>query len=363
MVEKTPHGAQAVGLAGEIDWGRLRGASVLIAGAGNIGSHLAPLVARAGVRLVRIVDRDRVEQKNLTNQAFRAADVGRPKAEVLAEHIQGQFPGVVAEARAADLEHLPLVLFDVDLVFGALDSRRARQLLVSDSAWPLGVPVVDGGVGEGLVGRVQVFAPGAATACLECAWGATDYRQLVEEYPCDPGATYSAPATVSPAFSGAAVAALMAAEGLRLLAGEAATESREIAFNLFHRRFLVSRLRRNPRCRFDHAVVRERIRLGERATVGGLLAAVEQQFGTAPVQIEFRRGLPGGNGFAAERFVAPERLRPRAGEPLMSLGLRPGDYLRARSGSASVWVILGEKECPARVAEETQPEESRRGPA
>jgi sulfur-carrier protein adenylyltransferase/sulfurtransferase len=353
MFERGPYGVQAVGLEGDGMRGEgLEGRRVLIVGAGNIGSHLAPLVARTGVRLIRVVDRDRVEEKNLANQAFRRADVGRPKAEVLAEHTQGQCPGSVIEARVADLQELPLGLFDVDLVFGALDSRRARQLLVSDSAWPLGVPVVDGGVGEGLVGRVQVFVPGETMACLECGWGGADYRQLAEEYPCDPAATYRAPATVSPAFAGAVVAGIMAAEGLRLLAGEPAPESREIAFDLFHRRFLVSRLRRAPRCRFDHAVVRERLRLGgdpDTATVGDLLDAVGRRFGSAPVQLEFRR-LPGQGGFDAERFITPERLRAREGEPLAAFGLQPGDYLRVRSGSESAFVVLdGEKADSTRV--------------
>src|SRR5262249_46396950 len=84
---------------------------------------------------------------NLRNQDYRPEDVGRPKAEVLAERIQGQAPGAVIEARTADLETLPLGLFMVDAIFGALDSRRARQALVSEAAGPLGGPVVGGGVG------------------------------------------------------------------------------------------------------------------------------------------------------------------------------------------------------------------------
>jgi molybdopterin/thiamine biosynthesis adenylyltransferase len=145
---------------------RLRQASVLLAGAGNIGSPLASLLARAGVRLLRLVDRDVVEEKNLANQDFRPCDVGKPKAVALADRLREQVPDVVVEAHHADLETLPLGLFAVDLVLGALDSRRGRQALVSEIAWPLGTPVVDGGVGEGLLGRVQVFVPGADHGCL-----------------------------------------------------------------------------------------------------------------------------------------------------------------------------------------------------
>ncbi len=318
--------------------------SVLIAGAGNIGSHLAPLMARAGVRLLRVVDRDVVEAKNLGNQDFRRQDVGRPKAEVLAERVREMTPGVTVEAVVGDLELLPLGVFDVDVLMGGLDSRRARQALVSEIGWPLGRPVVDGGVGEGLLGRVQVFVPGEATACLECGWGALDYQRLVEEYPCEPGATFQAPSTVSPAFSGAVVAGLMAAEAIRLLAGTEPAESREIAFDLNHRRFMPSRLRRATRCRFDHVTVREFLRLDRpfsEATVVDLLDTIGRHFGAEAVQIESRHGLFGGRGYRAERFVTPERLRPHAGEPLGAIGLRPGDYLRVRGGTKSAFVVLG----------------------
>jgi molybdopterin/thiamine biosynthesis adenylyltransferase len=320
------------GLAG-LELKRLRNAAVVIAGAGNIGSHLAPLLARAGVRLIRIIDRDRVEAKNLANQDFRREHVGGWKAEVLAERIQGQFPGLTVEARPLDLEDLPLGQFDVDVVFGALDSRRARQALLSEIAWSLEVPAVDGGVGEGLVGRVQVFVPGDTTACLECGWGNADYASLAAEYPCERDAVYNAPSTISPAFSGAVVAGFMAAEGMRLLAGEMGAESREISFDLFHRRFLVSRLRRAPRCRFDHSVVREVIRLAN-PSVGDLLEAIRQRFGSTPVHFESRRGLPGG------RFTTPDSLRRRAGEPLAALGLVVGDRLRVRSATENVWVVV-----------------------
>ena len=132
----------------------------------------------------------------------------------------------------------------------ASDFARSRSELGQDH-----VETIDGGVGEGMLGRVQVFAPGDDSACLECTWGDADYRQLAAEYPCQPGAAVSAPATVAPACVGAVVAGIMAARWLYL--GEARRESREIAFDLRHNRFLESRLRRSPRCRFDHQIVAE----------------------------------------------------------------------------------------------------------
>jgi hypothetical protein len=353
MLERSPGSprgrAPAVGTpipaAGlpEPDTQRLGSAAILLAGAGNIGSHLALFAARAGVGLLRIVDRDVVEERNCRNQGFEREDVGRPKAEFLAERLHRQFPGQRFEARAADLEDLPLGDFQVDVLLGSLDSRRARQVLVSEIAWPLGVPVVDGGVGEGLVGRVQVFLPRPGQACLECTWGQEDYRRLTAEYPCVPGGQAAAPPTAAPAFGGAVVAGVMMAECLRLLGRPAPAESHEIAFDLAHRRFLVSWLRRAAGCRFDHEVVGEAHRLSASyptATVGDLLAAVASRFGPEPVHLEFRRGLASEQG--AHRFVSPAELAPRAAASLASLGLLPGDRIRARSGTHSVFFLLAE---------------------
>jgi molybdopterin/thiamine biosynthesis adenylyltransferase len=322
---------------------RLRGRSVLIAGAGNIGSPLASFVARCGVGRLTLVDRDRVETKNLRSQDFVAADVGRFKAEVLAERLRQRAPVLEVEAVCADLEDAPLGRFAVDLILGALDSRRARQVLVSEIAWPLGVPVIDGGVGEGWRGRVQTFTPGADAACLECTWGEADYRGLTAEYPCVPGAAAAAAPTAAPAFVGAATAAMMTAEAVRLLACAAASMSQEIAFDLFHRRQLTSRLRRAPRCRFDHQTVGETWPLGRTfasATVGDLLAVVAERSEGERVHLECRRGVFGGDGFGAARLTTPAALRARAAEPLAALGLTPHDRIRVRGAGAAALVRL-----------------------
>jgi hypothetical protein len=131
----------------------LRAKSVLIAGLGNIGSPLVAFLARLGVGELRLVDRDRVEEKNVRSQDYLPEDVGSFKTEVLAERLRRQMPDLAIESRAINLEDLPMEDASVDLVLGALDSRRARQVLISEMAWPFGVPVIDGGVGEGWRGR------------------------------------------------------------------------------------------------------------------------------------------------------------------------------------------------------------------
>jgi hypothetical protein len=131
----------------------------------------------------------------------------------------------------------------------------------------------------------------------------------------------------------------MTARYLSLLAGEAPAESREIAFDLRHSRFLESRLRRSARCRFDHGIVPEVVDLAHSARVADLLALVEGRFGSRPAHLEGRR-QPGQGGFGVTRFLPVEALRSRADEPVSALGIGPGDGVRVRCGGESVFVIV-----------------------
>jgi hypothetical protein len=190
---------------------------------------------------------------------------------------------------------------------------------------------------------VQLFLPRPDTACLECTWGADDYRRLSAEYPCLPGVAATAPPTLSPAFAGAVVAGIMTAECVRLLTGAGPLTSQEIAFDLLHQRFLVSRLRRAPHCRFDHEVVAERLALGrDFASAAGrdLLEALERRFGSAAVHLECRCQRFPSRPFQPTGLVPLDFLRSRAGEPLAALGFLPGDRVRARTAAGSVFLVL-----------------------
>jgi hypothetical protein len=161
------------------------GATVVLAGCGNIGSHLAPHLARIpGVGRVVLVDHDEYEDKNLAGQDIRAADSGRPKVEVQAERLRQIRPDLEVIAVAERLEALPLAHFRNALLLGALDSRGARQQL-NQIAWRVGSPWIDMAVdGAGLLCRTTVYQPGVDSPCLECGWDEGDYRLLFQTLPC-----------------------------------------------------------------------------------------------------------------------------------------------------------------------------------
>lgn len=68
---------------------RITDSSVLIVGLGGVGSHTAHMLARAGVKYLRLVDFDQVTLSSLNRHAVATLDdVGLPKATVLCNHLR-----------------------------------------------------------------------------------------------------------------------------------------------------------------------------------------------------------------------------------------------------------------------------------
>ena len=164
----------------------VNGACAVLAGCGNVGSHLVPHLARTpALRRVVLTDPDVYERRNLRGQDIRAADLGRAKVEVQAERLRQIRPELEVVAVADGLETLPLAHFRNAIVFSALDSRLAR-LHLNQVAWRAGSPWIDTAVdGPGLLCRVSVHRPGLESPCVECGWDAADYRSLYQALPCD----------------------------------------------------------------------------------------------------------------------------------------------------------------------------------
>jgi adenylyltransferase/sulfurtransferase len=156
-----------IGRAGQA---RIGAARVLVAGCGGLGSNAAALLARAGVGLLRLVDRDVVELSNLQRQTlFEEADArdGVPKASAAARRIEAINAEVKVEAVVADVgpDNVLALLDGIDLVLDGFDSFEARYVL-NDACVQRGVPWVHGAcVGSTAMARLVV--PGR-TPCLRC---------------------------------------------------------------------------------------------------------------------------------------------------------------------------------------------------
>lgn len=230
--------------------------SVVVVGVGNIGSHLVPLLARLPqVRRVTLVDRDVYEARNLTAQAMPRAAVGRPKAKVQAAVLRQLNPKLEVLAIATDLRAVPLGRLRADVVVTCLDSLAAR-LVANEIVWRLGVPWLDGGVlPSDLLARVTAYQPGRTAPCLACGLADTDFARLVGTTPCQP-ASETIPTNGSAAL-GALTAAVLALEIERVLdQGATPLAGREWVMDARHHRQMVTSLRFNAACRFDHATLK-----------------------------------------------------------------------------------------------------------
>jgi molybdopterin/thiamine biosynthesis adenylyltransferase len=187
----------------------LRDASVLVIGAGGLGSPVAAYLAAAGVGRLGIADDDAVELSNLARQPLHfTPDVGVPKAESAAAKLRFLNPEIVVEPyrMRVDAHTAPGVVAGKDLVVDCSDSFATRYA-VNAACCAAGVPLVEGGV-LGTSGLVMAIRPGES-ACYRCAFP-------------EPPAPGSTPSCAEAGVLGPAagvVGSLQALEALKLLAG------------------------------------------------------------------------------------------------------------------------------------------------
>ncbi len=150
--------------------GRLGRSSVVIVGCGALGTAQATLLARAGIRRLRLVDRDFVEESNLARQwLFEEEDAVQclPKAVAAARRLRSingeiQIEDSVADVTPRNVEELTR---GFDLILDGTDNFETRYLL-NDVSVKHGVPWIYGAV-VGSLGATMTILPGR-TACLNC---------------------------------------------------------------------------------------------------------------------------------------------------------------------------------------------------
>jgi molybdopterin/thiamine biosynthesis adenylyltransferase len=157
------------------EWGEaaqlaLRGASVLVVGAGALGSPVALYLAAAGVGRLGIVDGDDVELSNLSRQLLHfTPDLGVPKAHSAAAKLGFLNPEIVVEPYHVRLDaaNAAGLVEGCDLVVDCSDGFATRYA-VNAACCAAGVALVEGGV-LGTSGLVMAIRPGR-TACYRCAF-------------------------------------------------------------------------------------------------------------------------------------------------------------------------------------------------
>ncbi len=130
----------------------------------------AETLARAGVKRLRIIDRDFIEASNLQRQImFEERDVADrlPKAIAAAERIARINSDIEVDARVADVNYTNVeeLIHDADVVLDGTDNFETRYVL-NDAAVKLGKPWIYGAA-VGSYGVQMTIIP-KQTPCLRC---------------------------------------------------------------------------------------------------------------------------------------------------------------------------------------------------
>ena len=154
-----------IGEAGQL---MLKKASVLVIGAGGLGSPVLAYLAAAGVGRLTIVDPDRVSLSNLQRQVVHdTPSLGRLKVDSAAERIQQVNPEIQIDKipLAFDAANASQLVYGKSVVVDCTDNLETR-LLINESCVNQGVPFIYGAVFE-FEGQVAVF-DAARGPCLRC---------------------------------------------------------------------------------------------------------------------------------------------------------------------------------------------------
>ena len=103
---------------------------IVVCGAGALGSHLVDNLTRQGFRKLRVIDRDRVDEHNVSTQLYGAGDVGAAKVEVLRNRV---FRAVEFEIEAVNKDFTDRsarsLLKGAAIVVDTFDNSASRQLV------------------------------------------------------------------------------------------------------------------------------------------------------------------------------------------------------------------------------------------
>ncbi|WP_254808496.1 SAMP-activating enzyme E1 [Natronosalvus amylolyticus] len=221
---------------------RLLEGSVLVVGAGGLGSPAIQYLAAAGVGHLGIVDDDVVERSNLQRQIVHDDDdVGRPKVESAADYVHRLNPDVAVETYETRLtsENVDELAGEYDVVLDASDNFATRYLL-NDYCVLSGTALSHGAIYR-FEGQVTTI-PNREGSDGPC------YRCVFPEAP-EPGTVPDCATTGVLGVLPGTVGCIQATEVVKLLLEQGdVLEGRLLLYDAMDMSFETVELQRNPNC-------------------------------------------------------------------------------------------------------------------
>ena len=118
---------------GEEPHKRFSSATVAVCGLGGLGSNIATALARSGIGKLLLIDFDCVDVTNLHRQQYKASQIGRYKAEALAENLLEIAPYTEFHTVTVKIteENFAELLKEADIVCEAFDHAESKAMLVN----------------------------------------------------------------------------------------------------------------------------------------------------------------------------------------------------------------------------------------
>ena len=213
----------AIGIDGQH---KLRRVSVLVVGAGGLGSPLIEYLAAAGVGTIGIVDDDTVSASNLNRQIlYDMSQVGKPKACCAANVVRRINPDCKVQAYRTRLtDSNASDLFGKYDVIADCTDNLATRYVIDRHTKALGIPFVYGSLCE-FEGRVAVFN----------YKGSTSYADLFP-FDADEVAGFTQPTGILGAFAGV-VGTIEALETVKVILGKPTLANRLLLIDGLSLRF------------------------------------------------------------------------------------------------------------------------------
>ncbi|SEQ11346.1 HesA/MoeB/ThiF family protein [Thalassovita taeanensis] len=192
---------------------KLKNASVLVIGAGGLGSPALLYLAAAGVGTIGVIDDDEVDNSNLQRQVIHTdAAIGTAKVFSAKQAMQAQNPFVTVRPYKRRLEaDIAAELFaDYDVILDGTDNFATRYL-ANATAVTQGKSLISGALSQ-WEGQISVFDPAHGAPCYQC---------IFPKAPADGLAPSCAEAGVIGPLPGV-IGAMMAVEAVKLITGAGA---------------------------------------------------------------------------------------------------------------------------------------------
>ncbi|SJZ34015.1 HesA/MoeB/ThiF family protein [Selenihalanaerobacter shriftii] len=218
---------------------KLKESSVLIVGAGGLGSPVAYYLAAVGIGCIGIIDFDEIELSNLQRQILHStSNIGSFKVDSAEKSLKALNPNldIITYQASLKTDNVEDLVMRYDIVINCVDNFASRYL-INDACVSNNIPLIEAGV-LGFEGQVMVIIPGKGP-CYRCIFPESSKQGRISA---------DKEIGVLGAVAGT-IGTLQATEAIKYLLGIGELLfSKLLIYDALHASFRKVELKANPRC-------------------------------------------------------------------------------------------------------------------